>query len=171
MWSSVLLYKLKQGILHFFINSCGAGMAAASPRRTGSQRGRRPPRWWPAIGTLKGFLSSLRKTFISGGQLGGKSMTKRSPSVKNSLPTLDEVFEILPTSCSLRLLITKSACPECQDCEAILWWWRHLVAPAGGQSAGNLDDELGVALVVAHLKLTAQVEGRRVAEHLFQLLS
>ena len=34
-----------------------------------------------------------------------------------------------------------------------------------------MDDELGVALVVAHLKLTAQVEGGRVAEHLFKILS
>ena len=33
-----------------------------------------------------------------------------------------------------------------------------------------MDDELGVALVVAHLKLTAQVEGGRVAEHLFKIL-
>ena len=33
-----------------------------------------------------------------------------------------------------------------------------------------MDDELGVALVVAHLKLTTQVEGGRVAEHLFKIL-
>ena len=39
----MLLYKLKQGIFHFFINNCGAGVTAASPRRTGSQRGGRQP--------------------------------------------------------------------------------------------------------------------------------
>ena len=41
-----------------------------------------------------------------------------------------------------------------------------MVAPAGDEDAGHLDDELGVALGVAHLKLAAHVEGRRVAEHL-----
>ena len=87
-------------------------------------------------------------------------MTKRSPSVKNSLPTLDEVFEILPTSSEFKLVIRKSAWG---GREAILGWRHHLVTPAGGQKTGHFDHELGVALEVMDLKIPAHV-----VKHLFK---
>ena len=55
------------------------------------------------------MVAARRVAFISGRQPGGKLMTKRSPSVNNSLPTLEEVFEMLPTSSPFMLLMTKSA--------------------------------------------------------------
>ena len=87
-------------------------------------------------------------------------MTKRSPSVKNSLPTLDEVFEILPTSSALKLVIRKSAWG---GREAILGWRHHLVPPACGQKTGHFDHKLGVALEVMDLKIPAHV-----VKHLFK---
>ena len=87
-------------------------------------------------------------------------MTKRSPSVKNSLPTLDEVFEILPTSSEFKLVIRKSAWG---GREAILGWRHHLVTPACGQKTGHFDHKLGVALEVMDLKIPAHV-----VKHLFK---